>query len=408
MLHFHSFLHLPHISIDQDKNLRFLYALRVMRDFINTLGLFFLPVYLFQIGKSAQIFQGLPLDDVQKGMLTIAIFFVCDRLGSLLTAIPVGQLITKIGFTRSILFSYFLRIGFFTSMAFLEQKPELLILAGLIEGIQGNFFWPSYFSLFSRHAHVHSMGKDLGFMQLFLQLLQVFAPALAGYLAFYFGFAVLYGFVLCTSLLSVILVLCMDLEGTGDQVSWKEFREWLRMPVFLRLSTSAVGRYVNDAILFLWPLYVFFALGSIERVGFLYTFSLFIALLVIYFVGVYVDKAKSKRSFFFSGGFLSLTWILRTQRLTVWGIALVDAFEKLLSSAHWLFYDAITLRSAKTGQALSYFIYREIMLNVGALLFWLVFGIFFWYNQGWNALFIAGGIGVLLSLVITERHHEQP
>jgi hypothetical protein len=252
------------------------------------------------------------------------------------------------------------------------------------------------------------MGKDLGFMQFFLQLFTVFVPAASGFLAFYFGFPILFFCAIGLILASSVIILLMDLEGTADSVSWAEFRQWLKNPNFVRFAISSTGRYINDGILFLWPLYVFFALGSIDRVGYLYTFSLFLALLVIYFMGVYIDKAKTKRSFFFSGGFLSLMWLARTQQLTVWGIAFVDALDKLFSNMYWLFYDAITLRSTKGGQALSYFVYREVVTSSVAIIFWLLFGAFFWYNQGWNTLFIVGGLGVLLSLLITEHRYEKP
>lgn len=405
MPQFRFLLQLPHFKVDHDKNLRYLFLIRILRDVINQVGLFFLPIYLFEIGTKLSWLQGMGLDEIQKGMITIAGFFILERLAVAVSAIPVGKIITRLGFTKSIFASYLIRIVFFTLLAFVEEKPEFLVFAALVEGFQSNFFWPSYFSLFSKHAHIGHMGKDLGFVQFFLQLLSVFVPALSGYLAFYFGYPVLFFCAIGFMLISIAFILLMDLETTTDVVSWKEFREWLKSPTFIRFAASAAGRYVNDAILFLWPLYVFFLLGSVERVGYLYSFSLFVALLIVYFVGVYIDKTKTKGSFFFSGGFLSLLWILRTQQLTVWGIAFVDAFEKLFASILWLFYDAITLRSVKGAQALSYFIYRELCLSSVAVLFWFFFAVFFWYNHGWNGLFVVAGIGVLLSLLIREDRY---
>ncbi len=407
MPHFRYYLQLPNIVIDQNRNLKFLYVLRIMRDIINQFGLFFLPVYLFQIGQKISLFDGYGLDSIQKGMITIALFFLAERGGIVLTSMPIGKLISATGFTKTIFFSYLVRLGFFTLLALLDVHPQLFMLAGLLEGIQANMFWPSYFTLFDRHSSKSKLGKDLGFQQFFLQLCSVFMPAVSGFVAFQFGFPILYGLVGIFSLISLIIILGMNVEKTLDQVSWEEFISWLKIPIFLRFSMSSAGRYLNDAILFLWPLYVFFVLGNIEKVGYLYTFSLFLALLAVYFVGVYIDRVRSKKSFFFSGGFLSLIWVLRTQRLSVWGIAFVDAIDKLLGSMHWMFFDAMSLRNAKGSQALSYFVYREIITSVVGVIFWLVFAVFFWYNQGWNALFIAGGIGVLLTLLISDHRYER-
>lgn len=408
MPQFRSFLQHHLINIDTNKNLQYLYVLRIMRDIINQFGLFFLPIYLFQIGQKLSWLDGYGLDAIQRGMITIALFFLAERGMILLSSMPAGKLITSVGFTKTIFFSYLVRFGFFASLAFLDRSPELFIIAGLLEGLQANMFWPSYYCLFEKHITKGNIGKDLGFQQFFLQLFNVFMPALSGFIAFEFGFPVLYGLVGIFSLISLIVVLCMQVERTLDEVSWEEFTAWLKIPIFVSFTTSAVGRYINDAILFLWPLYVFFVLGNIEKVGYLYTFSLFLALLVVYFIGVYIDRVKTKRAYFLSGGFLSVMWLLRTQRLSIWGIAFVDAFDKLMGSMHWMFFDTMTLRNARGNQALSYFVYREIVTSVGGVLFWLAFALFFWYNQGWNALFIAGGIGVLLTLSLSDRKYEQP
>ena len=402
------FLQLPHFSIDHNKNLKYLYALRILRDIINQLGLFFLPIYLYQVGQSVSWFSNTGLDSIQKGMLAIALFFFAERATILVSSMPVGKIITSIGFTKTIFFSYLVRTAMFACLILMNATPELFILAGFLEGLQNNMFWPSYFSLFDKHISPGKVGKDLGFQQFILQLCTVFLPALSGFIAFQFGFPILYGVVILLKLVSLIIIMAMEVEKTKDIVSWEEFRSWLKIPIFVRFAMSSAGRYLNDAILFLWPLYVFFMIGNIERVGYLYTFSLFLALITVYFIGVYIDKVKSKRSFFVSGGFLSLIWLLRTQGLSIWGIALVDAFDKLLGSMHWMFFDAMSLRGAKGNQSLSYFIYREIVTSVLGVVFWLAFAVFFWYNQGWNALFVAGGVGVLLTLLISDHRYEQP
>lgn len=407
MHHFQYFLQSPYFAIDHNKNIQFLYALRIMRDVINQFGLFFLPIYLYQVGQNMQPFSGYGLDSIQKGMITISLFFLSERLGIIVTSLPVGKLIARLGFTKTIFFSYLLRLGFFALLVLLDQYPYLVVLAGLLEGIQASMFWPSYFTLFNRYTAQSKLGKDLGFQQFFLQLCTVFIPALSGFIAFQFGFPILYGVVGILSLINLLIVFGMQVEKSVDQVSWKELTSWLQVPIFVRFSLSAAGRYIHDAVSYLWPLYVFFVLGTVERVGYLYTFSLFLALLAVYFIGIYIDEVRSKKSFFASGGFLSLLWVLRTQSLSIWGIAFVDAVDKLLGSIHWMFFDAMSLRSAKGSQSLSYFIYREIVTSVVGAVFWLVLAAFFWYNQGWNSLFIAGSIGVLLSLLISNHRYER-
>lgn len=407
MPQFRYFLQPRSFIADSDRNLKFLYIIRILRDVINHIGLFFLPIFLFTVGKDIPWLAQFELSDFQKGMLTIALYFASERLVIFVSAILAGKIIHFQGFSKSLFYSHLLRVAAFVALCFVPYFPEALFVAAVLEGLQSNLFWPSYFTLFSKHAHMQHMGKDLGLMQFFIQLAGVFIPALSGFIAFYFGFTALFFMAIAVTFFSMILILFMDMEFTTDNVSWQEFKSWLKEPTFARLTTSFVGRYVHDAVLFLWPLYIFIILGAIDRVGYLYTFSLFLALIFIYFTGIYIDHTKSKKSFFFSGGFLSVMWMLRTQVWNIWSIAAVNAVEKLLASTYWLFYDTITLRRSKGSQALSYFIYREIIMSAAAIIFWCLFALFFWYNQSWNGLFVLAGIGVLFSLLLQEHHHER-
>ena len=201
----------------------------------------------------------------------------------------------------------------------------------------------------------------------------------------------------------MILTLFMDIKGTRDVVSFKEFRGWLREKQFKKLTLSIAGRYINDAALFVWPLYVFIFLGSVDKVGYLYTISLFIAMMFTFFISVYIDHTKSRKPFFLSGGILSVLWLLRTQFLSILSIALIDVVERLTSNFHWLFFDMLLMKRGKGSNALSYFVYREIVLNVTAIAFWVIFAGFFMLNWGWNSLFLFAAVGVILSLLMKDR-----
>ena len=67
-------LHLPHFHIDKSKNLSLLYGVRVTRNLVSKLTMFFLPIYLYQHGSSDLFWQFLPGSELQKGVLLLVFF----------------------------------------------------------------------------------------------------------------------------------------------------------------------------------------------------------------------------------------------------------------------------------------------------------------------------------------------
>ncbi|PIY80970.1 MAG: hypothetical protein COY80_00160 [Candidatus Pacebacteria bacterium CG_4_10_14_0_8_um_filter_42_14] len=398
-------LHLPHLQVDRQKDLLVLYFIRVARDFVNQTTFFFMPIFLYMTGQ--QLLEGLSFvsTPLEAGFLVIAGYYLIARLVMMLTGIPLGSWSRQVGLQRAFIFSDLLRSLMFALFFFVSFQPWILLVAAVVDGLQANLFWNNYYTVLSRHAHKHNVGKDLGLLQTILQIASALAPALGGILAAVFGFNTLFLFALAASIFSIIIVFKLSVKVIHDAVSYKEFFTWLKEPRFERLAFSFVGQYINDATLFLWPLYVFLVLGAVDKVGYLYTASLSMALIFSFLIGVYVDGHKSKKPFVASGGMLSLLWLARTQIATIWGIAVVDMVEKLTSNFHWLFFESTVLRRSKGNQAFSYFVYREIIRSAMALIFWLAVFVLFLFTSSWTALFILAAMAVLFSLLITDKSH---
>ncbi len=399
-------LHLPFYHLDDSKNLRLLYLTRVLKDLVNKVSLFFLPIFLYNLGSHFPVDQiaDFSLSELQKGMLTIGVFFFFSRLTSIISAVPIGKIIAKVGFQRSFSYSYFLRLISFICLYLSPEYPVLIILAMFFDAFQTNFFWNSYHTVLSQNTEIENLGQDLSLQQFFLQLIAVITPAISGALALWMGLEILFLFGLVVTLFAFIATSQMQFnEPTLSTVSWKEFKEWIHEPDFVKLAVALGGRYVHDSVLFLWPLYLFLILGSVDKVGYLYTVSLFIALLVTIFMGVFIDKSKSKKPFYLSGSVLSILWLLRTQTFNIINLALIDAADKLTANFHWLYFDLVMMRRGKGSKALSYFVYREVIMSFAGILFWLLFCLFFMFSSSWNTLFVLASFCVALTLLINDK-----
>jgi MFS family permease len=400
-------LQLPFVTFKKSNNLILLYLIRFSRAISNKFAFFFLPLFLFDLGQKTDFFLFNNLTGFQKGIAAITGFYIVSRFFVFLFAIPVAKIIIKIGLARAFVFGYLLYAVIVVLFATAGFNYWFVLLAALIDGVQINLFWNSYHTVLSRNSHKAKVGKELGVLQVFINLITLISPAIGGVVIITMGYQVLFMAGLLMVLVGIICSLLMKTKKIVDQVSWREFGDWMKEKSFKKLSLSFFGRYINDAVLTVWPLYVLFLLGSVDRVGFLYSFSLFLAMIVSFFAGSFLDKNhKNKKPFFLSGGMLSFLWLLRTQILSIWTIAVIDMFEKLTSNFHWLFFDRIWILRSKGSQALSYFIYREMIISLSGVLFWSMFGLLLIFTSfAWNGLFIFAGVGVLLSLLVKERYN---
>ena len=398
-------LHLPFIRLDSSKRptLKFLYGVRVARDLVNKLALFFMPIYLFQFGQTSGVYAFTGLSHFHQGIIALGTYYVLYGLIALSTAIPLAQLIRKVGQQKVMILSYLLRLIGLLLLYASNIHPLFIFAAVVFEALQSNLFWPSYYTVLSQNTFKNHMGKDLGILQFLLQLVAVVSPAISGLVAATIGLESIFLIALVGTMIGLIFTLFMEIESIKDTVSLKEFMSWLTEVRFRKLTVSIMGRYVNDASLYVWPLYVFIFLGSVDKVGYLYTISLFIAMIFTYFISVYIDHTKSRKPFFLSGGVLTILWLARTQVLSIVSIALIDVVDRLTSNFHWLFYDMVLIRRSKGSNALSYFVYREMILNATAMLFWTVFMGFFVFDYGWNSLFLFAAVGVGLSLLVKDK-----
>lgn len=398
-------LHLPHFSFDNGREMKLLFAVRVIRDLIVKVSMFFLPVFLFQLGFSQLGELSTPwfyLGSFQLGMLMVGAYFLILRTTVLVLSLPVAKLMQKIGTGRMLALSHIWYVLVFALLMLGTNYWWLVLVAAFIDGVQIMFFWTPYHVMLADNAHSQYMGRDLGLLQFLLQLTAVLAPAVAGASILLFGYSFVFLFAVGASLLCMIFAFQLKNNLYQSKVSFSELGKWLRIKNFRRLALSYTGRYVNDAVIAVWPLYVFLVLGAVDKVGYLYTVSLFLAMMFSLFIGAYIDKNRGKGWFFASGGFLSLLWVARSFVTSLWTIAVVDMAERLSSNFHWLFFDSQFLKGGKGKKIIPYFVYRELILSAGGVVFWLAFSIIFAFAQSWTVLFILAAVGVMMSLAVTD------
>lgn len=387
---------------DHTRDRWLLTGMRITRELSSRLVLFFLPVFLFQQGGTYQLL-GPNVGPLQQGLVWTALFFLCRNLVSFATSIRLVQLMQRIGLHRSLVLSQLSFVGYFWVLLQAIEQPWLVFLAAAIDGIQVTF-WASYYTISSQSADHKQYVSDIGVVNFLLTLLTILVSIVGGWLAVWLGFSALFLVGVALLLLGAIFALLLKPAHTTDVVSWTKFSHWLHELGYQKLTWSYVGRYWNDAAQTIWPLYVFFLVGALDKVGYLYGLSMFLALIVAYLSTRWVVMQEGRRRFFVSGAMLSLVWFIRTGVEALWSIVAIDALERLVASFHWLFFDTQFMSRGQGSEALSFFTYREVTIAAAAILFWSVFivafGIWLWPLK---IVFMVAGVGVGLSLLVREH-----
>lgn len=393
-------------AFKQTKNLKYLHAIRLIRELSSQLMALFLPIYFFNIHFPFMSRFG--LSATKEGIFNVAIIYLLTYLVSFLSGITIAKILIKHGIKNGFLMGHLFYCLFVLCLYFSAGNPYLVFTAAVIDGLQINFFWNSYHYSLSKNGSETKISTHLGLMNFLFSLLSIIAPALGGLIIVSLGFQTLFLVSLVIVLGGAILSLLLDEMTVKDKISFQEFFTWLKEPGFRRLSLSFVGRYLNDATIDLWALYMYILVGGTANVGYFYSLSLFLALSISYGLSSFVDKNKSRQHFLISGGFLSFFWLLRAFVVNIWSITILNTIDKLTAGYHWLFFDRSWILRGKGREALSYFVYREMIYSFTAIIFWLaIIVLFYFFVTAWKSLFIIAAIGVLLTLLIKEHHKEE-
>jgi len=392
------------LPFDNNHNMRWLYVNRILRDITNRATLFFFPIFLFVVGQSLNLPWNIP--DWSKGILLVAVYHLLLRILMIFLLLPLNQITKKLAPNKTIVMGYGMRAVFFALLSLSIQNPAFLLVAVVIEAIEMSLFWPHFHLMLTKSGHKSKMGSNVGSLQFLMQVLGVLAPIIAVSVNNFAGYSAVFLLGVIGSLLGLISTLKLKSSVERDQVSWKEFLIWVKEPRYKRYLLAIGGRMANDLVMYLWPLYLFILLGSVDKVGYLAALSFFLALFITVIASFQLDKIRNARIFHFTGGIMSLLWVARAAAITPMVIAVIDSVDKLVGNAHWLFYDMLIFKRAKGGQAFSFFVYQEIIYCGWAILFWCLMTLILILTQNWVIVFLIGSMGVLMTLLLQGKHGE--
>ncbi len=365
----------------------------------------FTLVYVYNTGVTNAFFQSFAHTPFQQGIFAVVATIILLRITDLIVVFPMARIAARVGLPKAAIFGNFLMAIRFGLLAMSIQYPVLIFLAAIFQGIEIAGFTPAYDTMFANKASASKVGRDVGAFMFILKLSHALLPAFAATLIISFGFQFAFIGSMILLLLSNIPLLSMRSGEKLKAPKPSHFLSWLQNKTDSRILLSLAGRYVSDAVTGLWPIYLLFIFGKIERIGMLMSLSLCISLIIIYFSGWYIDHTKKNYVFIFGGLLLAVLWFLRIHVVFIYGILGIEIAWKLAESFFCPSFDAIIYKISKRLDTFAFHVYKEVLVSAVSLLFWIGIGIFFFFfGASWSFVFALAGLGMLTAtLLYTAR-----
>lgn len=383
------------------KKLRLLFVAHLIRYVADQAISMFIPLFLFTQASELAIFNTSwlrGLTELQAGIVLIAVFYFTSHMAELVLLIPLTKLMKRLGLIKSMALGNVLSVCFYLLLFVSQFNPWALVGAAVLDGIITAVYWISYYTEFAVHADMKKMGTEVGGILFLEQLLRASMPMLGGVLIMAFGFGSSYLTAAVLFMIASVFLLFIPEVKFSYEVTFKEFRAWCRKKSFTPTLIGFVGKYVDEAAFFIWPVFIFLFLGSVQRVGYVYSIVLFISLIVSYFMGWYLGKHKSTKLFMISGVILSGIWILRGFIGQVWHLLIIDTADRLALCVYTPIFETYFMRKSLGKKVFHFHVYRAMIVSFAALVFWPVVVCLFMLPIAWTGLFGLATIGILLSM----------
>jgi len=358
----------------------------------------FVPVYIFLLAKERW-------GSVRGAILFIGIYVVIQRLVIIFSAIKMGELLGRLGFRRSILIASFLEVIGYLFLIRAGSFFAWLWLLPFVTALSIKLYWLPRHSLLAEDEKDRVMGRSLGWLNLIERGAGILGPFAGGVIATIFGFTWLFGIGLVLMIFSAIPMFFMPHHDHDDGISWKEFFVWIKEKKHRWFVLSFVGRGLDDTVgVWVWPLFVFAVVGSLEYLGGVTSAVLLLSMLAIFLASTWFDKKKNRKLIGLAIILTAVTRFVRGLAGSLMGIFALDSVNRVASPFFWLGVDRITYITAKHEEPFSFFVYREMIYSLGRMISALVLILCAGLANFWIVMWAVAALGIMLNMgMVRER-----
>lgn len=255
-------------------------------------------------------------------------------------------------------------LSFLSILSISESGSTMIWLAALLLAATRGIYWPAYHAYFSKIKKPEKSGEQISLAMSLTLLAHGLAPAIGGIIADILGINFLYGLAAGLLVLASIPMLFGEEVTTKRKLDMKQLDYKKIKPDLLANSGASTTALVEN---FIWPILVFFVVGSYVAVGLLSSVALLATIATILYVGRH-EKISGERHFIRQGiTALELSHLLRlfaASPIAIFSVNGLFGISKALKTTPFLtkYY-----RHADEEPRLEYILAFEIAFQLGQL-----------------------------------------
>ena len=363
-----------HIKSSDMFEMYFLLAFRALG--FSMMGVF-LPLFLF-------IEKGFAFDQVVLFYTLMSIAFVISCLLAL-------KAISKYGVKFSIVVSYFILIGSFIMLFFIDYLNGYYWFIGFFQGLSFGLFWIAFHIDAALHIPKKNSGKYSGLISFSSVVGAVIGPIIGALVIIFFSFEILFIISLVLFIISFLPLMFSKNIFIKTNFNFKQMFNHDNFKYFFGYFAQGI-RYTVAGIF--WPIFVFLILGSYISLGWLTTLGTLLVGIFGYFIGKTSDhfgRGRMIRTFAPINGVVSILRVFAWNPLSVFLFGLTEHISSAGIDVPLL---AKTYTRTKREEVAGFIFFREFMLRLGEI-FALILGLLF----GLKFSLVLAGISNLLFLL---------
>lgn len=310
--------------------------------------------------------------DKLTGLYYLLFYYVVMRIFVIATAIPMGKLVAKFGYRKSMLVGQMAMAIQLAILANLDSFVFWPVMVSIIFSVLSvNFYFISFHGLFLDDNNDKKVGSQIGFLAVLARVSLIMSPLIAGFITQNFGFNAMFAFAFL--LLVVSLVPLFRMQKHERHVSTFQGKKVVDY-IFGHKNTSFFMFFwsATDGIqVILFPVFLFLIIGAYSLFGVILAIIGVFNMISVYFSGRMYDKRKSSKIFNLSVIVVCVSSVFMFMSNLLWVVVGANFVKKLIAPLWWMKIRRLELLEGERHDHLVFAVGHEIVWSAG-LIFVLV------------------------------------